>query len=60
MAGTQAQPQVSPYGAALDAEYDALPEAIKGSVTIREFAWMDPGRRARLHEDFTMPEPTED
>lgn len=51
---------VSGLGAAFDAEYDSLPEAIKATVTIKEYAWMDPARRARLEQDFTMPEPTED
>lgn len=48
------------FGAAFDAEYDALPEALKVIYTPREYAWIPPERRARLIEEETMPEVGED
>lgn len=43
-----------------DQEYAALPAFIREVVTKTEFAWMSPDRRARLQDEMTMPEPTED
>lgn len=48
------------FGAVFDAEYDALPEALKTIYTPKEYAWLPPERRARLIEDETMPEVEED
>lgn len=48
------------FGAAFDAEYDALPEALKVIYTPREYAWLDPQIRARLVESECMPEVGED
>lgn len=57
MAGTKA---VSGFGHVFDAEYAALPEAIKAIYSPREYAWLPPERRARLIEEETMPEVPED
>ena len=43
-----------------DAEYDALPEALKMLYTPREYAVIPPERRGRLLEEETMPEVGED
>ena len=43
-------------GPAFDAEYDALPEAVKMNVTKKEFAWMPPHRRAVITDEITLPE----
>lgn len=48
------------FGPAFDAEYDALPEALKAIYTPREYAWLPPERRSRLIEEETMPEVGED
>lgn len=48
------------FGPDFDAEYDALPEALKAIYTPREFAWMPTERRSRLIEEETMPEVGED
>lgn len=48
------------FGPAFDAEYDALPEALKQLYSPKEYAWLPPERRARLIEDETMPEVPED
>lgn len=53
-------PVNSGFGPAFDAEYDALPEALKMIYSPKEYAWLPPERRARLIEDETMPEATED
>lgn len=50
----------SGFGPAFDAEYAALPEAVKMIYTPREFAWMPPERRARLVEEETLPDVAED
>lgn len=50
----------SGFGPAFDAEYDALPAALKAIYTPREYAWIPPERRARLIEEETMPEVGED
>ena len=41
-------------------EYDKLPEAIRGDVTEKEFAWMTDWQRERLTDDFCCPEPDEE
>lgn len=41
-------------------EYDALPESIKAEVSEKEHAWMTDEQRARLMDDFCLPEPEED
>lgn len=48
------------FGPAFDAEYDALPEALKMIYSPREYAWIPPERRGRLLEEETMPEVPED
>ena len=48
------------FGPAFDAEYDALPEALKMLYSPKEYAWLPPERRARLIEEETMPEVPED
>ena len=48
------------YGAIFDAEYEALPEAIKAIYTPKEYAWLPPEVRARVIEQQTMPEVGED
>lgn len=57
-----ARPVTAPssFGPAFDAEYDALPAALKAIYTPREYAWIPPERRARLIEEETMPEVGED
>lgn len=50
----------SGFGPAFDAEYDALPEALKVIYSPREYAYMPPERRGRLLEEETMPEVPED
>lgn len=59
MRDDRARPQTS-FGAVFDAEYDALPAALKAIYTPREYAWIPPERRARLLEEETMPEVGED
>lgn len=54
------QPIKTGLGAHFDAEYEALPEAIKVIYTPKEYAWLDPQIRARLIEQETMPEVGED
>lgn len=44
------------YGEAFDAEYDALPEAIKLLYTPKEYAWTQPELRARLIEQECYPD----
>jgi hypothetical protein len=46
--------------AAFDAEYEALPAAVKMAVTKREYAWMDPEQRVRIQDDLCMPDVGED
>ncbi len=48
------------YGVAFDADYNALPEALKLLYTPKEYAWLDPEIRARVIEQETMPEVGED
>lgn len=48
------------FGPAFDAEYDALPAALKAVYSPKEYAWIPPERRARLIEEETMPEVGED
>lgn len=55
-----ANPAASGFGEVFDAEYAALPEAIKSIYSPREYAWMTPERRARLIEEETMPDVAED
>jgi hypothetical protein len=50
----------SRFGAAFDAEYEALPESLKVIYSPKEYAWLDPTQRARLIEQETMPEVGED
>ena len=50
----------SGFGPGFDAEYDALPAALKSIYTPREYAWISPERRARLIEEETMPDVGED
>ncbi len=38
-------------------EYDALPEAIKATISQKDFACMGDAQRRSLMEDMTMPEP---
>lgn len=45
---------------AFDAEYEALPAAVKLAVTRREYAWMDPQQRVRILDDLCMPDVEED
>lgn len=44
------------YGAAFDAEYDALPESIKLLVSPKEYAWTAPEDRAKLIEQEIYPD----
>lgn len=55
----RAPPQTG-FGPAFDAEYAALPEALKMLYSPKEYAWLPPERRARLIEDETMPKVPED
>lgn len=48
------------FGTAFDAEYEALPAALKAIYSPKEYAWMSPERRAGLIEEETMPEVPED
>lgn len=48
------------YGPVFDAEYDALPEALKQIYSPKEYAWLPPERRARLIDEETMPDVPED
>jgi len=41
-------------------EYNNLPDPIKRAVTFDEYMWMGAENRARLKEDFTMPDVDED
>lgn len=43
-----------------DVDYDTLPEDIKMHVTHKEYRWIGAHGRARLMEDFTTPDWTED
>ena len=52
----QSAASASGFGPAFDAEYDALPEALKMVYTPRDYAWLPPERRATLIEEETMPE----
>lgn len=58
MARTDRQP--SRFGAGFDAEYDALPEALKLIYTPKEYAWLPPETRATLIDQETMPDVGED
>lgn len=41
-------------------DYDNLPEAIKQQVTPKEHMWIGPLQRAKLMEDFCLPEASDD
>ncbi len=41
-------------------DYEALPEAIKATITEKEYTWMPDEERRNLQEDMTMPEYQED
>ena len=56
----RAERSASGFGAAFDAEYEALPEGIKLLVSPREFAWTEPENRARLIEQECLPDVPED
>lgn len=43
-----------------DREYDDLPIAVRANVTHKEFMWMGEQGRARLMQDFTEPDYSED
>lgn len=60
MAVDRASPPKTGFGVHFDAEYDALPEAIKTLYTPKEYAWLPPETRAALIEQETMPEVPED
>lgn len=60
MAVGRPAPARTGYGAHFDAEYDALPEALKVIYTPKEYAWLPPETRVALIEQETMPEVGED
>jgi hypothetical protein len=50
----------SRFGAAFDAEYEALPESLKLIYTPKEYAWLPPEIRAKVIEQECMPDVAED
>ena len=40
-------------------DYDRLPEAIKCTMTPKEFAWMSDSDRTRIIEDYCYPDAKE-
>ena len=55
----QTAPQTG-FGPAFDAEYAALPESLKMIYSPKEYAWIQPERRARLIDEECLPEVGED
>lgn len=43
-----------------NAEYDALPEAIKNLYTLQQYLWLSDAEKARLMQTETEPETFED
>jgi len=41
-------------------DYDQLPEAIKSSLTPKEYAWLPDEERNNLQDEMTLPEVEED
>lgn len=41
-------------------DYSLLPEAIRATITPKQYAWLDDESRRNLQHDMTTPEPLED
>ena len=39
-----------------DKQYEVLPEAVKGVVSRKEYAWLSDAEKARLERELTEPE----